>query len=72
MRSAGPQGASEAWDECHESVRGSVMSSQVTMWLASFYAMLWVQSATVGSSRHHMLCLPEAELVQLQCPGDLQ
>lgn len=49
-----------------------VMSLQVTMWLAPFCAMLLVQSAIVGSSRHRMLCLPEAELVQLQWPGDLQ
>lgn len=43
-----------------------VMSLQVTMWLASFCAMLWVQNAMLGSSRHHMLSVPEAELVQPQ------
>ena len=34
-----------------------VMSLQVTAWLAPFCAMLWVQSARMGSSRHHVLCL---------------
>lgn len=48
------RGSLKLWDEHHESVRGP---SDVPMWLVPFCAMLWVQSAMVGSNRHHMFCL---------------
>lgn len=40
-------------DGCHKSARGL---SDVHA-AGSFCAMLWVQSAMVDSSRHHVLCL---------------